>query len=278
MAPVQTRNPRSSTCPRCFGTVETRATEVVCPDCGLVVDADPINHDEVRHTPDGPDRRRVRQVDPNRADNGLGSEMGREAERDVVDSRRETQHFRAKRSSKKDRNRNYATGEIERIGLAVGLPRFVIDAGMWLFRRVHRESLEGHDLDAWTAGCLYAACRREQQGRVPAELAPAARCEERQIERTFYRVLRRADVEIPPPDYAQRVRVVGAKLPVESTAVKRACERLRSLDDQRVASGGVSTVAAFVLYDTTDCTQVEVAEAATCTPTAIRNRRDQLAE
>lgn len=276
MAPVQTRNPKSSTCPRCFGTVETTRTEVVCSECGLVVDADPINHDTVRQFADRPDRRRVAPTDANRGDAGLGSEMGTLKDREGADHRRATWHDRIQRGDHKDRNRNYATSEIERIGVAVGLPRPVIDAGTWLFRRVHRESLEGHDLDAWTAGCLYVACRRDGMGRVPGEIAPAARCSERQIERAYYRIIRRLEVEVPPPNVAQRVRVVGAKLPVDSQAVVRAVSRLEALDDQRVASGGVSTAAAYVLYDVTDCTQREVADAAGCTPAALRNRRDQL--
>lgn len=276
MATVQTRT-HSESCPRCFERVRITRTEVVCLECGLVLEDSPIDHQpEWRNFDHREDKSRAMPGNKNRADDGLGSRMGNQSERDRDDERRRRLNKHARLQGHRSRNRDYTTTQIRRIGGAVGIPEPTIESGELLFRRYHRDSSEGRDLDELAPACLYAACRMAQRGRVPAELAPAARCSEHRIERVYLVVKRALGLEVPPPDVATRIRVIAGKLPVTQRDAQHACKRLRELDDARVTSGATSTVAAWLLYEECGLTQKRVCEAACVTPTAMRNRREKL--
>lgn len=273
-----TRDAQSDTCPRCLGSVETTPTETVCGDCGLVLDDSPIDH--------GPDwgisndgeasKERAKPGNRNRYDRGLGSSALRYMTTDKDEQRRQTIDKNARNGSAKDRNRDYATSEIQRLAAGLDLPGFVGERAKRLFRDLHAESLEGKNLDILAASCLYAASRMNGQGRTTDEIATVARCDERPIRRRMWWVADELDLEVPPPDLRQRIRVIGQKLPSDSNAIQGALNRLEQLDGADTQSGSPSTLAAALLYQAGEWTQAAVAEAAGVTPTGLRKRRDAL--
>ena len=135
-------------CPECDGRLKTEAEETVCGDCGLVVDAERIDHGPEWRSfaEEETDPRRAAPADRNHPDRGLGSEVGFESR---YDGRLDKWNKRTKAGSHKARNRGYATQEIHRMGHALELPASVTKRGKWLFRQAHdAEETDGRDLDA----------------------------------------------------------------------------------------------------------------------------------
>jgi len=256
-------------CPRCFGRVENRPTEQVCSRCGLVVEDSPLDRgpDWRSFADDDTDPERAVPGNRNHGDRGLGSQRR-------SDNRRQDRINRHAKESKTDRNRRYATTQIHRMTSALELPDYVGERGKWLFRRVHEQGeLVGQDMDEVAPACLYAACRLDGLGIVPSELEPVAHCSERMIHRRFTWLWQTLELEVPPPNVEARITRLAREL---SVGAEQARAWLRERDGARVASGQVTTAAAAALYETTDCTQRAVCDAAGCTPTGLRKRRDAL--
>lgn len=265
-------------CPECHGRTHHDGVERVCRRCGLVVDVDRVVSDQTEYrtfsADTDTDPRHYAPGDRNRGDRGLGSEIAHRAG-DGSAARLRKWHGRTRQGTKKDRNRDYATTEVRRVGVGVGLPRPAIERGERLFRAVHdATSLEGHDLDAIAAACLYAACREHSLGRVPDDLAAVARCESRRISRRVWWVARELDLELPPPSVPARIGVVCGRLGVDHAVEQRARQRYEQVD--HVGDTSPSAAAAWVTYAASECTQAAVAEAANVTPATIRNARDAL--
>jgi len=268
-------------CPECHGRTHHDGVDRVCQRCGLVVDTDRVVVDQVEYRTFAEDTdtdpRHYAVVDRNRGDRGLGSEISRDRSGPAA-GRLQKWHGRTRQGErKKDRNRDYATTEVRRVGVGVGLPRPAIERGERLFRSVHTAtSLEGQDLDAIAAACLYAACREHHLGRVPDDLAAVARCDARQISRRVWWVARELDLEVPPPSVEARIRVVCGRLGVDHEVRRRARQRYEQVD--HVGDTSPSAAAAWVVYAASECTQAAVAEAARVTPATIRNARAALSE
>jgi transcription initiation factor TFIIB len=271
---------QSHRCPRCLGVeIDHSPRETWCRSCGFVLDESPTDFGPEWRSfaDDETNPERAAPGDPNRADRGLGSTRRSKAT-DPSGSRKDKWHIRAARGSRKDRNRDWVTQEIRRMASALSLPDHVTDRAAWLFRRIHEETLEGRDLDAVGAACLYAVCRENGMGRTPDEIATVARCGERRIRRRVWWVADELGLELPPPDVRQRIRVVASKLPDDSEAVERAVSRFDELDGAQVANGSPSTLAAWLLWEAGAWNQTDVAEAAGVTATGLRKRRDNLSE
>lgn len=264
-------------CPECGGRVQSDAAERVCTACGLVVESDRVDHGPEWRAFDAAERaekKRTKASNRDHHDRGLGSNMGHANERSWRDRRRERLHRHSKAKTKKDRNRGYATGEMERIGNALEVGDSLVKQAKTLFRQVQdADKCIGRDLDTLAATCVYTVCRVHQRGVTPGEVATVARCEERGISRRHKWLCAELGLQVPPPDPRQRIRVVASECGVRHEDVRRVLDRVEELDDAEVCRGSPSVLAAALLYDAgVGLTQAEVSEAAGCTPTAIRQR------
>jgi len=266
----------SETCPRCFGRVTSTDTEHYCEECGLVVEESPVDR--------GPDWRsfadsernpeRAAPGNPNHADRGMGSTRHTQDATNRAGRRQDMLHRHARTGSKTERNRGYATTEIHRMTNALELPEYVGERAKLLFRKAHAEGINGKDLDTVAAACLYAACRRDGMGYTAGDIEEVARTEARPIRRRLYAVANLVDVEIPPPDVAQRLRVVAGRLtPTDREAIRAALTALEEMDDAEIHRGSPSVLVGLLLWQNGPWTQADVGEAAGVTPTAMRNRR-----
>jgi len=272
MATSDARPAGGGTCPRCFGTVEQTPTEHYCPNCGLVTDDAPLDRGPDWGMADDPDEdpRRAKPGDRNLPDRGLGSERAPGGD---VDERRKTKRdHRARTGSKRDRNRAYATTEIQRMASALELPDTLRDRAKRLFRDLHSDSLEGWNLDTVSASCLYLACRERQIGLTAGDVAAVARTGEREIARRVLWVSDETGAQVPPPSVEARVRVVGRRLDARRERVESAIGRV----DEAADGSSPSVLAANALYAVGHWTQREVADAADVTPNAMRKSRKRV--
>lgn len=277
MMSLATSDPTTTTCPRCFSRVRNTPTEHYCPECGLVVEDSPIDHGPAYRSfaEDAENPEHDHPGNRNHPDRGLGSRQGTVAgDTDALRRQRINRHVRQGRTV--DRNRMYATTEIHRMTTALELPRYVGDRAKRVFREVHHEGLEGHDLDTVAGACLYLACREQQLGRTAAEVAEVSRAEKRSIRRRLWWVANQTETEVPPPSVRARVRLVCGRLDAVEETTQRALARVDELPGEVTGSRSPSTVAAAVVYETGEWTQAEVAQAAGVCPAGLRAARDVL--
>lgn len=270
-------------CPECHTPTPTaeRPHERVCPDCGLVIEADLIDHGPEwrgRYDPEREQQVRTKAGNRDLHDRGLGTVLSADGgDRDAA--RRARIHQHARTGDKKDRNRGYATSEIQRMCVALDLGDDLATQAKRLFRAVHEEaSQEGHDLDGLAAGAVYGVARIHQRGLAPDAVARIARADAAHITRDWRYLQREAGIEVPPPDPRQRIRVVAREADVSSQARERAVSALDGLDAQSISNGSPSTLAAALLWLASEQTQAEVAEAAGVTPTGMRQRWHRLGD
>ena len=273
-----------ATCPECSTRARPEGDELLCPSCGLVLESDRIDHGREWRDQYDPNAehngKRTKASNRVLQDRGLGSEISTDGGGDNADWQRKRKRNRWARADKKDRGRGYTTTEIHRITSALDLPGDWGEHAKRLFATVHEDvDLGGHySLDAFAAAAVYAVCRVQQRGLTPADVAAVARCDPDRLRRTYGYLQRETSLQAPPPDAAQRLRVVARDADVPETARERALTALEHVPEATVASGSPSTLAAALLWQASEQTQAALADAAGITPNGLRKRWQRVSE
>ncbi|OYR56569.1 transcription initiation factor IIB [Halorubrum halodurans] len=275
---------RDEECPECGGRTAVDSAERACVDCGLVLEADRIDHGpEWRSfSDDDTDPKRTgAPLTRSRHDRGLSTEIGRSTRLKGRKRRRmarmRTQHNRARISTKRDRNKVYAYTEIRRLTGALELPTSLRDTACALFDSAQSESLlRGRSLEGFAAACVYVACRTADVARTVGEVCAEAKATEAEHRAAFDAMNRELGLPVGPTAPAEYLPRFASDLGVDSAVEARA----RELADRAVAEGIANgrnpvRVAAACLYTAArqcdaDYTQREAADVAGVTPVTVR--------
>ena len=280
------------TCPECGGRTRVDAAERVCADCGLVVEADRIDHGPEWRSFDDDDTNPKRTGAPltrSRHDRGLSTDIGRSTKVKGRKRRRlarmRTQHNRAQISTKRDRNKVYAYTEIRRLTGAMGLPDSVRDAACALFDSAQSESLlRGRSLEGFAAACVYVACRTADVARTVGEVCAEAKATEAEHRAAFDAMNRELGLPIAPTGPVEYLPRFASELDCDADVERRAGELAERAVEEGIANGRNPVgVAAACLYTAarelgTDCTQQEAADVADVTPVTVRRTYVDLTE
>jgi len=278
-------------CPECDGRLKTEAEETVCGDCGLVVDAERIDHgpewrsfDDSRSNPE----RTGAPLSEARHDRGLSTEIG--YDRNLSEHRRRKfirlrrQHNRARVGRKRDRNKIYAFKEIRRLTGTESLPTPVRDQACRLFRSAQTESLlQGRSLEGFAAACVYAACRINAVSRTIEETVADAKADRDEFRAAYDALNRELGLAVGPTSPAEYLPRYATELEVSAAIERRARELVDRTETEGIANGrNPSGVAAACLYTAAKeqdaaVTQREIADVASVTPVTIRNTFQELA-
>jgi len=281
-------------CPECSGAVRTSGTELVCTDCGLVVDEDAIDPGPEWRSfeDDTTDRRRTgAPLTRARHDRGLSTEIGFGTGSDdsstQLSGRKRTQlarlrreHNRARISSKADGNQVYGFTEIDRITASLSLPDSIEEQACVLFGSAQSEGLlQGRSLEGFAAAAVYATCRARSNPRTVSEVVTAARADADELKVAYDALNRELGLPTGPIDPAQYLPRFASELEVTAAVERRAHELVSALQDRQLVGGrNPSGVAAACLYTaSSECdeqrslTQAAVAEVADVAPVTIRS-------
>ena len=280
------------TCPECGGRTRADSAERVCADCGLVVEADRIDHGPEWRSFDDEDTDPKRTGAPltrSRHDRGLSTEIGRSTKVKGRKRRRlarmRTQHNRAQISTKRDRNKVYAYTEIRRLTGVMGLPDSVRDAACALFDSAQEESLlRGRSLEGFAAACVYVACRTADVARTVGEVCAEAKATEDEHRAAFDAMNRELGLPIAPSGPAEYLPRFASDLGCDPAVERRAGELAERAVEEGIANGRNPVgVAAACLYTAAreldaECTQQEAADVADVTPVTVRRTYVDLTE
>ncbi|WIV66631.1 transcription initiation factor IIB [Natrialbaceae archaeon AArc-T1-2] len=295
------RTDEAHDCPECDGPLVAHSSdaELVCDDCGLVVDADRIDHGpewrafdpqqrEERSRVGAPttttihDRGLSTRIDWRDKDAG-GSHLSEQKRRQMNRLRTWNERFRTQDAS--ERNLKQALGEIDRMASALGIPESARETASVLYRRALEENLlPGRSIEGMATATLHAATRQAGFPRSVDELATVSRVERLEVTRTYRYLVRELELPMEPPDPLEYVGRYASALEVSGETERLARELLESGKRAGVHSGkhpvGLAASSLYAAAQLTgeDIPQHEISEAADVSEVTIRNRYRELLE
>ncbi len=284
-----------STCPRCGsnGLVsDLQNGEMVCSDCGLVVDEGLVDL--------GPEWRAFTMAEKdNRTRTGLGMSYtlydkglstvfkgDRDANGNRLNAKTKLKMDRLRRydnRSKFDetwrRNLSIAMAELDRMATALYIPQSLKEQAALIYRRALKEDLiRGRSIDAFVAASVYAACRMNKVPRPLKTVSAVSTRAHSEVARTYRLLIRELGLKMPVDDPMKFVPSIASKLKLRRDTEQAAIEILQKARKlQELAGKDPRGLAAAALYmacldNDEKRIQKDVAAAAGTTEVTLRNR------
>ena len=289
-------------CPECGSTHLSRdfsRAELVCEDCGLVIDEDLIDHGPEWRAFDSDQReKRARTGAPMTYtihDKGLSTIIdwkNRDSYGKSIPTRNRAQLYRLRKwqrrvriSGATERTLAIALSGLDRLASSMSLPRTVRETAAMIFRKAALKKLvRGRSIEGVTAASLYAACRQCNVPRTLDEISNTARISRKEIGRTYRYISRELELKLMPTSPQDYISRFCSVLKLSADVKAKTLEILHEATNRELTSGrGPTGIAAASLYIASVLcgerrTQREVAEVAGVTEVTIRNRYKELAE
>ncbi|MBU1203990.1 MAG: transcription initiation factor IIB [Nanoarchaeota archaeon] len=266
--------------------------EVVCKDCGLVIEEKIIDFgQEWREFEDDKDNKKRRTGAPmtyTKFDRGLGTDVGKKGDVYQLRSKERNKYFRLRKwqhrvSTAIERNLKLALAELKRVTSYLKLPNSVEEEAARIYTMaVQRGLVRGRSMESVVAGALYAACRRYEIPRTLDELSEASGIDKKEIGRTYRFITRELGIRILPSNPVDFIPRFASALKLSAETQSKAVEILEKAQKAELTSGrGPSGIASASLYvaaliNNEKRTQREVADIAGVTEVTIRNRYKEL--
>jgi transcription initiation factor TFIIB len=288
-------------CPKCSSTNlsrDYRRGELICNDCGLVIEEDFIDHGPEWRAFDSDQReKRARTGSPMTYtihDKGLSTMISwanRDAYGKFIPTRNRAQLYRLRKwqtrtriSDGTERNLALALSALDRMSSSLSLPKNVRENAAMIYRKAVRKKLiRGRTIEGVTAAVLYAACRQCNVPRTLEEISNTAQMKKKEIGRNYRNILRKLELKLlptTPQDYISRFCSI---LKLSGDVQAKTLEILQEAANRELTSGrGPTGIAAASIYIASVLcgerrTQREVAEVAGVTEVTIRNRYKEIA-
>ncbi len=289
-------------CPECGSTHLVRdyeRGELVCMDCGLVIDESYIDQGpEWRAFDSEQMESRARTGAPmtyTMHDKGLSTEISwrnKDSYGKNIPTKSRAQLYRLRKwqkrirvSNSSERNLSQALQEMERMASNLGLPSDVRETAAVIYRKAVKQNLiRGRSIEGVVAASLYAACRMLGIPRTLEEISSVTRIKKREIGRVYRIMVRELKLNIYPTNPEDYIDRFCSKLKLSGETKAKAYEIIKMAKERDIISGrGPTGVAAAAIYIASILTgerrtQREVAEVAGVTEVTIRNRYKELVE
>jgi transcription initiation factor TFIIB len=289
-------------CPECHSynlVQDYERAELVCNDCGLVVDADFIDQGPEWRAFDHDQRMKRSRVGAPMTytihDKGLSTMIdwrNRDTYGKSISSKSRAQLYRLRKwqrrirvSNATERNLAFALSELDRMASALGLSRNIRETAAVIYRKaVEKNLIRGRSIEGVAASALYASCRQCNVPRTLDEIGEVSRVSRKEIGRTYRFVSRELGLKLTPTSPIDYVPRFCSGLNLKGEVQSKAVEILRQATEKELTSGrGPTGVAAAAIYIASILvgdrrTQREVADVAGVTEVTIRNRYKELAE
>ena len=287
-------------CPECGSTHLSKdysRAELVCKDCGLVIDQDFIDRGPEWRAFDSDQReKRARTGAPMTYrihDKGLSTMIGwtnRDAYGKSIPTRNRAQLYRLRKwqrririSDATERNLAFALSNLDRMSSGMGLPRTVRETAAMIYRKAALKNLiRGRSIEGVSAAALYAACRQCLVPRTLDEISSIARLSRKDVGRNYRYVARELELKLIPTSPGDYISRFCSELKLSADVKAKTIEILKEAADKELTSGrGPTGIAAASLYIATVLcgerrTQREIADVAGVTEVTIRNRYKEL--
>jgi transcription initiation factor TFIIB len=289
-------------CPECGSTHLSKdysRAELVCRNCGLVLDEDIIDHGPEWRAFDSEQReKRARTGAPMTYtihDKGLSTVIGwknRDFFGKSIPTRNRAQFYRLRKwqrririSDATERSIASALSELDRMASGMSLPRTVRETAAMVYRKAAKRNLvRGRSIEGVASASLYAACRQCHVPRTLDEISNAAHMSRKEIGRTYRYISRELELKLLPTIPRDYISRFCSELKLSAEVQAKTLNILVEATNKELTSGrGPTGIAAASLYIASILcgerrTQREVAEVAGVTEVTIRNRYKEITE
>jgi len=287
-------------CPEC-GSKKLRKDdshgEVVCGNCGLVINEDMVDlGKEWRSFDSDQFEKRARTGSPKKyvkLNKGLVTMIdrkGRDLRGNKLSSKSKAQmyrlikwHKRASVSSSMERNLSIALTEMRRVASYLNIPESLVEAAALLYRKtVEKGLIRGRLIEAVVSAILYTVCRTYHVPRTLNEMAEASGLTKKEIGRTYRFLVRELKLDVPLTNPIHYIPRFASELNLSGEVQEKGRDIIKKAIDQGLISGrgptGVAAAAVYIagLLKGERRTQKEVANVAGVTEVTIRNRYREL--
>ncbi len=273
--------------------------EIVCGDCGLVVQENLIDQGpEWRAFDNEQKQKRARTGPPIKYtlhDKGLSTTFSWkniDAYGRPVPTKNRAQIYRLRKWQRRTQianasERSLAIGfaELSRISSAMSLTRSIREQAGMLYRKAAKKNLiRGRSAKTVVTAAIYVACRLNNMPRTLEEISAASGVERKEIGRTYRFISRELGLKIVPTSPMDYVPRFCSKLKLSQDVKTKTIEILKEGADKELLSGrGPTGVAAAVIYIATVLcnerkTQKKIAAVAGVTEVTIRNRYKEIVD
>jgi transcription initiation factor TFIIB len=289
-------------CPDCGSKhlIKDRSrAELVCSNCGLVVECDLIDSGPEWRAFDTEQRnKRSRTGSPMTItihDKGLSTSIGwtnRDSYGKFIPKRNRAQLYRIRNwqrririSDSTERNLVVALASIDRLAASMCLPRSVRETAAMIYRKAAMKNLiRGRSIEGVVAASLYAACRQCHLPRTLDEISKEANLPKKEVGRNYRYFSRELELKLLPTSPRDYISRFCYELKLSLIVQSKTLEIIGCASKHELTSGrGPTGLAAACLYIATVLcgerrTQREVADIAGVTEVTIRNRYKELAK
>ena len=289
-------------CPECGSHIlihDYERAELVCNKCGLVVDADFIDHGPEWMVYDEEQRMKRSRVGSPMTytvhDKGLSTMIdwrNRDSYGKSISSMGRAQLYhlrkwqrRIRLSNATERNLAFALSELARMESALGLSRNLRETAAFVYRKaVEKNLIRGRSIEGVAAAALYIACRQCNIPRTLDEIGDVSRVSRKEIGRTYRFISRELGLKLIPTSPLDYVPRFCSALNLRGEVQSKTIEILRQASEKEFTDGRGPTglVAAAIYIASILCgdrrTQSEIAKVAGVTEVTIRNRYHEMAE
>jgi transcription initiation factor TFIIB len=289
-------------CPECSSTHLSKdhsRAELICRNCGLVIDEDLIDYGpEWRAFDSDQHEKRARVGAPIKYtihDKGLSTSISwknKDAYGKSIPHRNRAQLYRMRKwqartriSNVMEKNLASALSILDRMSSSMSLPRTVRERAAMIYRKATLKKLvRGRSMECIAAATIYASCRQCNVPRTLEEISRMTNISRRVIGRNYRHIshgLRLKMLPTTPRDYIPRFCNI---LKLSNDVQMKTYEILKAVADQELTSGrGPTGIAAASIYIAAILcgekkTQREVADVAGVTEVTIRNRYQEISK
>lgn len=280
-------------CPECqSATLATDDGEIICENCGLVLDDTQIDRGPEWRSFDEDGEQKSRVGAPTTEtmhDKGLTTNIGwqnKDSNGNRLSNRRREQVNRLRKwqerirtSDAGERNLQFALGEIDRMASALGIPEATREIASVTYRRALEDDLlRGRSIEGIASSSLYVACRQENIARSLDEITNVSRVDYIEIGRSYRYLADNLDIKLEPVDPKTYIPRYASDLELSQETIERANEIVDVSKEEGIISGkSPPAFAAAAIYgagllSNEECTQKEVGKATNVSQVTIRNR------
>ncbi|MFP3871365.1 MAG: transcription initiation factor IIB [Candidatus Natronoplasma sp.] len=273
--------------------------ELICEDCGLVIDNQYIDEGpEWRAFDMKQEESRARTGAPMTEmvhDKGLSTGIdssNRDSYGRAIPSKKKAQIYRLRKwqrrirvSDATERNLAYALTEMDRMASTMGLPKNIRETAAVVYRKAVKKNLiRGRSINSVVAASLYAACRKAGVPRTLDEIAEATSSDRKEIGRTYRFLSRELILKLKPTKPQEYLSRFCSELDLSGKVKKIARNIIDQAEEKELISGkGPTGLAAAAIYIASinggeRRTQREVADVAAVTEVTVRNRYKELVD
>ncbi len=283
------------TCPTC-GSMRIRETpegELVCQQCGTVLDEERVAESSERRAFTAEEKERIERtgspVTYTRPGRGMKTEIGRGAIREVSPDKR-GQYYRMRKWQQRiddsmQRRMKFALGEIERLVAVMNLPESIREEASRLYEKALEEGIvKGRNIENIVASLVYIVARNQGVPRTLSELSEETGVSERDLGKTYRYVARELDLRIIPVDPGDFLPRFASELGVSGTVQARARELMQEAREEGILSGrSPDSIVAAALYtaclvEGKEVTQKEISEVVGVTEVTVRKGYQTIVE